>query len=87
MDRSMQPTVFISIKVFWKSFCRGQLPHKSGNLSLTFTYIKNELTDLCGSGLLQDDRENTLCGTNLGGGARVQGLKFDKASKLLFAQS
>ena len=33
-------TRFISHKVFLKSFCRSQLPHKSVNLSSTITNIK-----------------------------------------------
>ena len=39
----------ISHKVFTKSFCRSQLPHKIHNLSLFITNMKNELTDLCGN--------------------------------------
>ena len=41
--------VFISHKVFLKSFCRSELPHKSVNLSFTITNIKNKLADLCGN--------------------------------------
>ena len=40
---------FISHKVFLKSFCRSQFPHKSVNLSFIITNIKNKLTDLCGN--------------------------------------
>ena len=39
----------ISQKVFSKSVCRGQLPHRPVNLSFVITNIKNKLTDLCGS--------------------------------------
>ena len=51
----------ISHKVFLKSFCRSQRPHKSVNLSFTVTSNKNKQTDLCGNILLQNDIENTLC--------------------------
>ena len=40
---------FISHKVFIKSFCRSQLPHKSAILSFTIADIINRLTDLCGN--------------------------------------
>ena len=50
----------ISQKVFMKSFCRSQLPHKSVNLSFTITDTKNQLTDLYGNRRLQDDFQNTL---------------------------
>ena len=50
----------ISQKMFLKSFCSSQLPHKSVDLSLTITNIKNKLTDLCGNRLLQNDFKNTL---------------------------
>jgi hypothetical protein len=52
---------FISHKVFLKTFCRSQLPHKPVNLSFTITYIKNQLTNLWGSSVLQNDFKNTLC--------------------------
>ena len=39
----------ISHKVSSKSFCRGQFPHKSVNVSFTFANIKNQLTDSCGN--------------------------------------
>ena len=51
----------ISHKVFFKSFCRSQLHHKSVNLSFTIASIKNKLTDFCGNRLLQNDFKNTLC--------------------------
>jgi len=38
----------ISHEVFSKSFRRSQLPHKSVNVSLTITIIKNEVTDFFG---------------------------------------
>ena len=37
---------FISQKVFIKSFCKNQSPHKSVNLFFISEIIKNELTDL-----------------------------------------
>ena len=40
---------FISHQVFSRSFCRGQLPYESVNLSFTITNIKKKLTDLCGN--------------------------------------
>jgi len=36
----------ISHKVFLKSFCKSQFPHKSVNLSFTITNIKDMLTEL-----------------------------------------
>ena len=41
--------VFVTHKVFSKSLCRSQLPHRSINLSFTITNIENKLTDLCGN--------------------------------------
>ena len=38
--------MLISQRVFIKSFCKRQFPHKSGNLSFIITTIKNKLTDL-----------------------------------------
>ena len=48
----------ISQKVFIKSFCKGQFPHKSVKLSL-HCMIKE--TDLCGHQLLQSNFINTAC--------------------------
>jgi hypothetical protein len=45
----------ISHKVFLKSSCKSQLPHKSVDSSLTTTNIKNKLTALRGNRLLQND--------------------------------
>jgi len=39
----------ISHKVFFKSFCRSQVPHNSVNSSFTISNIKNKLTDSCGN--------------------------------------
>ena len=39
----------ISQKVFTKSFCKSQFPHKSVNVSFIITNFDNTLTDLCGS--------------------------------------
>ena len=52
-----------SHKVFWKSFCRSRLPHKSINLSFTITNenIENKLTDLCANWLVQNVFQKTLC--------------------------
>ena len=36
-------------KLFLKSFCKSQSPHKSVNLSPTITIVKYMLTDLCGN--------------------------------------
>ena len=41
-------TKFISQKVFIKSFCKSQPPHKSVNLSCIITNVKKKLTGLCG---------------------------------------
>ena len=42
-------TYLVSHNIFFKSFCRSQLLHKSVNLSFIITNIKNRLTDLWGS--------------------------------------
>ena len=42
-------TKFISHKVFLKSFCKGQLLHKSVDLFFTVTNMKNKLVDLYGN--------------------------------------
>ena len=39
----------ISQKVFIKSFCKSQFPHKSVNLFFISVMIKDKLTDLCGN--------------------------------------
>ena len=39
----------ISHKVFFTSFCRSQLSHKSINVSVTITITTNKLKDLCGN--------------------------------------
>ena len=51
----------ISLKVFFKSFCRSQLSHKFVNLSFTISNIKNKLTELCGNRLFKNDFINTFC--------------------------
>ena len=43
------PNVFMSHKVFLKTFGRSQLHHKSVNLSFTITNMKNKLTEFCGN--------------------------------------
>ena len=39
----------ISQKVFIKSFCKSQFPHKSVNLFFILVIIKDKLTNLCGN--------------------------------------
>ena len=51
---------FISYILFWKAFCRTQLPHKSVNLSFTINNIKNRFTDFCGNRMLQIAVEKSL---------------------------
>ena len=46
--------------VLAKSFCKSRFPHKSVNLSAIITNIKNELSDVCGNELLQNDVVNTF---------------------------
>jgi hypothetical protein len=56
------PHFLISRKVFAKSFCKSQFPHKSVNLLFILAVkAKDPLTDLWGSWLLQNDFKNTLC--------------------------
>ena len=59
--RTAQASGLISQKMFLKSFCRSQLPHKSVNVCLTFTYMKNKRADLCGNRLLQNDLTKAFC--------------------------
>ena len=42
----------ISQKVLIKPSCKSQFPHRSVNLSIIVTNMKNKLSDLCGSRLL-----------------------------------
>ena len=63
-SRASHTHTLIIHKLFIKSFYKSQFPHKSVNLSLLFTNMKNKLTDLCGNRLLQNDFINTLCETN-----------------------
>jgi hypothetical protein len=46
--------------VFLKLFCKSQVPHKSVNLFFILVAVKDKLTDLWGSWLLQNDFYNTL---------------------------
>jgi len=55
----------LSQKVFITWFCTSQFPHKSVNLSSIITNMKNELTDLCGNRLLQNDIMNTFWETKV----------------------
>ena len=41
--------ILISPKLFMRLFCKSQFPHKSVNLSLIVTNVKNKLTDSCGN--------------------------------------
>ena len=43
------PVAFISHKVFIKSFCKSQFPHKFVNVFFIIAIVKDELTDLCGN--------------------------------------
>ena len=54
-------TRIISQKVFIKSFCKSQFPHRSVELSFIITNLKSKLTDLCGNWLLHNVFINTLC--------------------------
>jgi hypothetical protein len=45
----LTPRELNSHKVFFKSFCQSQFPHKSVNLSLIFANTTDKLTDLCGN--------------------------------------
>ena len=53
--------VLISQQVFVKSFCKSQFPNKSVNLFFILVTIKESLTDLWGSRLLQNEFINTIC--------------------------
>jgi hypothetical protein len=58
-------TVLISHKEFQKSFCKSQFPHKSVKSFVVLVTVKDKLTGLWGSGLLQNDLKETLCGISL----------------------
>ena len=47
--------------MFINLFFKRQFSHKSVNLSFVITNINNELTDLCGNCLLQNNLTKTLC--------------------------
>ena len=47
--------VFISHKEFLKSFCKSQFPRKFVNLFFILGIVKDKLTDLLGSSILQND--------------------------------
>ena len=55
---------FISKRVFKNSFCTSQFPHKFVNTSFIITN-REQLTELCGNTLLQNDFKNTWCEKNL----------------------
>jgi len=46
---------FMSHKVFLKSFCKRQFPHKSVNVFSALVMIKDKLTNLCENRFLQND--------------------------------
>ena len=48
-------------KVFTKMFCEHQFPHKSVDVSFIITKIRDQLTNLCGNLLLQNDFLNCSC--------------------------
>ena len=45
LEVEQAPATPISHKVFWKSFCRSQLPHKTVNSFFIFVPMKDKLTD------------------------------------------
>ena len=49
MRKLVKQVLFISQKVFIKSFCRIQFPHKPVYLSFKITIVKNQLADLYGN--------------------------------------
>ena len=51
---------FISRKEFVNSFCKRQFSHKSVDVSVILETIKDQLTDLCGNRLSQNDSINTF---------------------------
>ena len=57
--------VFTSHKVSFKSFCKSQFPQKSVNMFVMLVTVKDELTDLWGCSLLQNDSKHTLCETSV----------------------
>ena len=54
-------TSFISQKVFLNSLCKCQFPRKSFDLFSTLVIVKDKLTDLLGSWLLQNDVKENSC--------------------------
>ena len=52
---------FISLKGFIKSCCKSQFPCKSVNVFFILIMMKDKLTDLWGTWLLQNDLINTSC--------------------------
>ena len=73
-------STFISQKVFIKSFCKGEFPPKSVNVSFIITHMKNRMTDLCRNPILQNNFENTFCEINLGSGSLL--LRLDDLEEL-----
>ena len=59
----------ISQTVFIQSFCKSQVLHKSVNVSLIITNIKNESIHLCEKRLLQIGSINPFCEVSVGGGS------------------
>ena len=54
----------VSHKVFSRLFCESQLPHKSVNVFFIISNVTNNLKNLCGNWLLQNDFINTFCEIN-----------------------
>ena len=55
-----QRILYFYYKVFLKSFCDNQFPHKIVNAFFILVIVKDKLTDLRGSWLLQNSFRNTL---------------------------
>ena len=55
--------ILVSQKVFIKSFCKSQFPHKSVNFIFILVIIKDDLANLCGC-LLPNNFINTICDIN-----------------------
>ena len=59
--------MFISHKVFLKSFCKSQFQHRFVNSFFILVIVKGTLTDLWGEWLPQNDFKNTLYEIRVGG--------------------
>ena len=56
----------MSHQVFLTSFCISRFPNKSVNSDFILVIVRDKLTDLLGSRLLQNDLKNSLCEISLG---------------------